>query len=298
MLRKSAYQVKTIRNARVLRAGFVPREVEHRDVEVNHLSSVLEPITNGEPTDTAIVIRPNSAGKTCILQFVIERLRQEVLNVETTYVNCTGFRTLYQTLDDLGVTINIHRQPTPRGELVDRLQQHDGLRTAVIFDEVDRLEDPSLIYDPHSLAVNDHLHREQGREAVQPRQRLARESAPFERTPVFDLGTAATQVVKSKELKQENGTVQTLISRFTERYVRFAKRVADDTDDPAALNGGGGFADYAMRSPHCLRIYLDTSYRITIDPLKEMPYICREIGLGTADLPHYSTLCLPLRDSK
>ena len=33
-----------IRDARVLRAGFVPREVEHRDAEVNHLSSVLESV--------------------------------------------------------------------------------------------------------------------------------------------------------------------------------------------------------------------------------------------------------------
>ncbi len=55
-----------IRDARVLRAGFVPREVEHRDAEVNHLSSVLEPITNGEPADTAIVTGPSGAGKTCI----------------------------------------------------------------------------------------------------------------------------------------------------------------------------------------------------------------------------------------
>jgi IS5 family transposase len=47
-----------------------------------------------------------------------------------------------------------------------------------------------------------------------------------------------------------------------------------------------------MISLHCLRIYLDTSYRMTIDLLKEMPHICREIGLETADLPHYSTLCL------
>lgn len=144
-----------IRDARVLRAGFVPREVEHRDAEVNHLSSVLEPITNGEPADTAIVTGPSGAGKTCISKFVTERLREEVLDVETTYVNCwrnyTRFRTLYQILDDLGATIDIHRQSTPHDELVDRLQQHDGPRTVVILDEVDQLEDPSAIYDLHSL---------------------------------------------------------------------------------------------------------------------------------------------------
>ncbi|MCD2203690.1 Cdc6/Cdc18 family protein [Halobacterium sp. KA-6] len=144
-----------IRDARVLRAGFVPREVEHRDAEVNHLSSVLEPITNGEPADTAIVTGPSGTGKTCISKFVTERLREEVLDVEAIYVNCwrnyTRFRTLYQILDDLGATIDIHRQSTPHDELVDRLQQHDGARTVVILDEVDQLEDPSVIYDLHSL---------------------------------------------------------------------------------------------------------------------------------------------------
>lgn len=144
-----------IRDARVLRAGFVPREVEHRDAEVNHLSSVLEPIANGEPADTAIVTGPSGVGKTCVSKFVTERLREEVLDVEATYVNCwrnyTRFRTLYQILDDIGATIDIHRQSTPHDELIDRLQQYNGPRTVVILDEVDQLEDPSVIYDLHSL---------------------------------------------------------------------------------------------------------------------------------------------------
>ena len=144
-----------IRDARVLRAGFVPREIEHRDAEVNHLSSVLRPITNGEPADTAIVTGPSGSGKTCMSQFVTERLREEVLDVEATYVNCwrnyTRFRALYQILDDLGQTINIHRQSTPHDELIDRLQQYDGPRTVIILDEVDQIEDPGVIYDLHSL---------------------------------------------------------------------------------------------------------------------------------------------------
>jgi len=79
-----------------------------------------------------------------------------VLDIETTYVNCwrnyTRFRTLYQILDDdLGQTIDIHRQSTPHDELVDRLQQYDGPRTVIILDEVDQLEDPGILYDLHSL---------------------------------------------------------------------------------------------------------------------------------------------------
>jgi orc1/cdc6 family replication initiation protein len=144
-----------IRDARVLRAGFVPQEVEHRDAEVNHLSSVLRPLTDGDPAETAIVTGPSGAGKTCISQFVTERLREEALDIEATYINCwrnyTRFRTLYQILDDIGRTIDIHRQSTPHDELIDRLQQYDGNRTVVILDEADQLEDTSVIYDLHSL---------------------------------------------------------------------------------------------------------------------------------------------------
>jgi orc1/cdc6 family replication initiation protein len=144
-----------IHDARVLRAGFVPREVEHRDAEVNHLSRVLQPLTEGEPADTAIVTGPSGAGKTCVSRFVTERLREEALDVEASYVNCwrnyTRFRTLYGILDDIGATVDIHRQSTPHDELVDRLQQYDGPRTVVILDEVDQLEEPDVLYDLHSL---------------------------------------------------------------------------------------------------------------------------------------------------
>ena len=145
-----------IRDARVLRAGFVPREVEHRDAEVNHLSAVLEPLTDGEPAETALVTGPSGVGKTCVSQFVTERLREERLDVEATYVNCwrnyTRFRTLYQILDDLGQSVDVHRQSTPHDELVDRLQQFDGARRVIILDEVDQLEDPSILYDLHTLS--------------------------------------------------------------------------------------------------------------------------------------------------
>ena len=83
----------------------------------------------------------------------------------------------------------------------------------------------------------------------------------------------------------------TKISRFTERCISIALNVTGERGKSAAPEGGGGFADYALVTLHCLRIYLDTSYRMTIDLLKEMPQITREIGLEMADLPAPSTLC-------
>ena len=83
----------------------------------------------------------------------------------------------------------------------------------------------------------------------------------------------------------------TKISRFTSEIVPISQRVTGDGDESAAPEGGGGFADYALVSLHCLRIYLDTSYRMTIDLLKEMPQITGEIGRVKANLPAPSTLC-------
>ncbi len=83
----------------------------------------------------------------------------------------------------------------------------------------------------------------------------------------------------------------TQISRFIGEVVPVAQSVTGDGDESAAPEGGGGSADYVLVSLHCLRIYLDTSYRMTIDLLKEMPQITGEIGLSAADLPSPSTLC-------
>src|SRR6056297_493831 len=88
----------------------------------------------------------------------------------------------------------------------------------------------------------------------------------------------------------------TQISRFIGEVVPAAQSVTGDGDESAAPEGGGGFADYAFVSLHCLRIYLDTSYRMTIDLLMEMPQIIGEIGLEAADLPHPSTLCKAFDD--
>jgi len=115
----------------------------------------LSPSRTANPPTRLSSPDPAAPGKTCISKFVTERLRGEVLDVETTYVNCwrnyIQFRTLYQILDDLGATIDIHRQSTPHDELVDSLQQHDGPRTVVILDEVDRFKDPSVIYVLQSI---------------------------------------------------------------------------------------------------------------------------------------------------
>lgn len=147
--------VHVITDARVLRTGFVPQEVTHRDTEVTHLTEILSPLTDGNPAETTLLTGPSGAGKTCLAKYTAEQLRQEVLDVEYQYVNCwqnfSEFRTLYRILEGLGKTVDIHRQLTPRDELFERLRQYDGPPCVVILDEADQLEEKRLLYHLHEL---------------------------------------------------------------------------------------------------------------------------------------------------
>ncbi|SEP17097.1 transposase, IS5 family [Halogranum amylolyticum] len=80
------------------------------------------------------------------------------------------------------------------------------------------------------------------------------------------------------------------ISRFTSKAVTLAKNAVGGRGEVAAPEGGGSFADYALVSLHCLRVYLDESCRNALDLLSEMPHILGEIGLKEGDLPDHSTL--------
>lgn len=146
---------RMIQDARVLTPEFVPREIVHRDPEVNQLSNALEPITRGEPAETALCFGPSGAGKTCVAQFTVDRLRESVLDLSHQYVNCwedyTEFRALYRILDGVGETFDVHRQSTPKDELVERLRAYDGPPYVVILDEVDQLEEKRLLYDLYRI---------------------------------------------------------------------------------------------------------------------------------------------------
>ena len=148
-----------ITNARVLREDFVPRDVEHRNPEVNRLSAALEPLLSGEPAETPLVFGPTGAGKTCIARYTVERLRERLLDVRTTYVNCwtdhTRFRVLYALLDAVGQTVDVHRQSTPHDELLPRIRERHDRLFVVVLDEVDQLDDTDLLYE---LLGVPHLH--------------------------------------------------------------------------------------------------------------------------------------------
>lgn len=144
-----------ITNARVLSPEFVPQDVVHRDSEINHLTSTLRPITDGKTAEPAFLFGPSGTGKTCIARYAVNRLQEAMIDIETQYVNCwedySQYKTLYRLLEGLDQTVNIHRQSTPTDVLLERLRDYDGPPYVVILDEVDQLQDKTLLYDLYRL---------------------------------------------------------------------------------------------------------------------------------------------------
>lgn len=140
-----------ITDARVLQPEFIPRDIVHRDRETRELSKVLKPAINNKPTENAFLFGPTGAGKSCIAQFTTERLRRKRVDINVQYVNCwedyTRFKTLYRILEGINQAYDIHRQSTPRDELLERLKEHTGPPYVVILDEVDQLQDTDVLYD-------------------------------------------------------------------------------------------------------------------------------------------------------
>ena len=145
-----------IQDARVLQDEFIPKEVEHRDQEMNTLAGALDPVTRNEPAETVFLFGPSGSGKTCLARFALDRLREAVIDLNHQYVNCwqdyTRFRALYRILEAIGPTTDIHRQSTPTDALLERLHDYDGPEFIVILDEVDQLHDDDLLYDLYRTA--------------------------------------------------------------------------------------------------------------------------------------------------
>jgi orc1/cdc6 family replication initiation protein len=147
---------RIIKDARVLKEHFIPSRVLHREGQLDSIRSCLSPITRDmEPRNIFVYGRPGT-GKTCISRFVSEELSAHTASVRNSYINCwecsSRFKILYSILQDMGLTLSVHRKGTPTDELLDVLRKRlEKDYCVIILDEVDKLEDDRVLYDLSGL---------------------------------------------------------------------------------------------------------------------------------------------------
>ncbi len=140
-----------IANARVLQDEFIPKEVVHRNNEVNILTNTISPILENEDADDVFIWGSSGTGKTCISRYIAQKLQEEILDIKIQYVNCwqhyNRYRVLYKLLQGINKSLDIHRQSTPKDELIERLHSFDEMPYLIILDEADQLETKKVLYD-------------------------------------------------------------------------------------------------------------------------------------------------------
>jgi len=142
-----------ITDARALRPEQLPRDLHHRDGQIDHLSSVLDP-TGSTRSEDVCIYGPSGAGKTTIAKYTLGLLEREVLDVRWGYVNCMAESSpaaaLHELLRDAGLGADLRREGTHKADALNRLREHDD-QVICIIDEVDVLDDPSLLLSLYQI---------------------------------------------------------------------------------------------------------------------------------------------------
>ena len=66
-----------LRDESVFRDGWVPRRLEGRDDEQEHLAAALRPAVQGEPPADVVISGPSGVGKTALAKCQVDDLRLE-----------------------------------------------------------------------------------------------------------------------------------------------------------------------------------------------------------------------------
>jgi Cdc6-like AAA superfamily ATPase len=144
-----------IMNASVLQEGFVPNDSIHRNCEVTALSCSLDPLIRGKTPDPVLLTGPSGVGKTTFARFVVNQLKTTVPETQAAYVNCweshTRSAALFEALESLQMAVDLHRSATSHDRLLKRLADVDD-PVVLILDEVDQMDDTSVIYDCYATA--------------------------------------------------------------------------------------------------------------------------------------------------
>jgi orc1/cdc6 family replication initiation protein len=130
-------------DARALRDEFVPQELQHRNSEIDHISSCLRPIEEDVKGEHVLITGPSGAGKTTLAKHVCQQLERQTLGVRTGYVNCLSANTatgvIHMLLRNSRIGRDFARESTARSQYFERIRSSDE-QLVFIVDEVDVLD--------------------------------------------------------------------------------------------------------------------------------------------------------------
>lgn len=149
-----------ITDAKALQLETVPRDLQHRDGQLDYLSAALDPVTYGEPADHVAIYGPSGSGKTTLAKFALGQLDETVIEgfrwgYASAMADNSRTALLYRLVNDARLGRDLPPVGTPASAFLDRIRDYGG-QVVVVLDEVDLLPEPRVLlslYDLPNVAV-------------------------------------------------------------------------------------------------------------------------------------------------
>lgn len=157
------------RHRDALREDYQPEEIIGRDQELQQYISALQPVINGDQPANVFLYGKAGVGKTACTRYLLSELKADAteygVDLTTVRTNCEDLNTSYQVAIQL---INELRPPDdqlkptgyPRRQVNEWLWEEldaIGGTVVIVLDEVDHIEDDSLLYQIPRARANGNL---------------------------------------------------------------------------------------------------------------------------------------------
>lgn len=158
------------RNRDALREDYHPDELVGRDEELERYKTALQPVINGEQPNNIFLYGKTGVGKTAGTRYLLDHLIEDAAqydDIELTVkiLNCDGLSSSYQIATRL---VNKFRDESnqisttgyPRATVYDMLWKEldeCGGTIIIVLDEVDHIEDDSILYQLPRARANGNL---------------------------------------------------------------------------------------------------------------------------------------------
>ncbi|WP_435320995.1 orc1/cdc6 family replication initiation protein [Haloarchaeobius sp. TZWSO28] len=155
-----------------LREDYQPEELVGRSDELSTYQAALQPVINGEQPDNIFLYGKTGVGKTAATRFLLSHLTEDAaqyedLELTVAMLNCDGLTSSYQVATRL---VNEFRDETnqisttgyPRASVYEMLWnelENNGGTIVIVLDEVDHLQDDSILYQLPRARANGNLEK-------------------------------------------------------------------------------------------------------------------------------------------
>ncbi|MBS3126054.1 AAA family ATPase [Candidatus Woesearchaeota archaeon] len=138
------------KNEIALDYSFIPKLIPFREKEQRHVAFCLKPLFQARTGKNVGIYGPPGVGKTVACRHLFNEIGEESEDISPLYVNCwqrnTSFKIMLELCEQLGYKLTHNKRTDELFAVVKGILNKDKKALAVVFDEIDKVEDFDFLY--------------------------------------------------------------------------------------------------------------------------------------------------------